>query len=317
VIPPIEARPSREAPPIGGRGPTWAREALGSHLIWAVPALVFLGVFFLYPLWLLIDTSLREVSLGTAASPDNEFVGLENYRTIAEDPDFRGAVPRTLVFLAGTVAVQLVIGIALAVALLQRFPWLSVPRFIVYFVWLLPPVVSGAIWKFALDGTEQGAINGALVRLGLVDDPILFLTTPWLAMTVIGFVNAWAGIPFVAIIMTAALKDVSEELYEAGKVDGASPSQRFRHITLPSVGPTIAILSALLIIYSFKAFDYIFVLTQGGPGTSTATVPFLAYLVSFTQFDFGVGSAIGTIAMLFAIACASPYIVSTWKERRP
>jgi multiple sugar transport system permease protein len=281
-----------------------------------VPALLFLGVFFLYPLWLLIDTSLREVSLGTAASPDNEFVGLENYRTLAEDPDFRGAVPRTLLFLVGTVAVQLVVGIALAVALVQRFRGLSVPRFIVYFVWLLPPVVSGAIWKFALDGTEQGAINGALVALGLVDRPILFLTTPWIAMVVIGFVNAWAGIPFVAIIMTAALKDVPEELYEAGKVDGASPRQRFFHITLPSVAPTIAILSALLIIYSFKAFDYIFVLTQGGPGTSTATVPFLAYLVSFTQFDFGVGSAIGTISMLFAILCASPYIVSTWKERR-
>jgi multiple sugar transport system permease protein len=220
-------------------------------------------------------------------------------------------------FLVGTVAVQLVVGIALAVALVQRFRGLSVPRFIVYFVWLLPPVVSGAIWKFALDGTEQGAINGALVALGLVDSPILFLTTPWIAMVVIGFVNAWAGIPFVAIIMTAALKDVPEELYEAGKVDGASPRQRFLHITLPSVAPTIAILSALLIIYSFKAFDYIFVLTQGGPGTSTATVPFLAYLVSFTQFDFGVGSAIGTVSMVFAILCASPYIISTWKERRP
>jgi ABC-type glycerol-3-phosphate transport system permease component len=110
-------------------------------------------------------------------------------------------------------------------------------------------------------------------------------------MTVIAFINAWAGIPFVAIVMTAALKDVPEDLYEAGKVDGASPLKRFWHITLPTVAPTIGIVTALLIIYSFKAFDFIFVLSQGGPGTATSTVPFLAYLVAFTQFDFGLGSA--------------------------
>lgn len=290
--------------------------ASSSRVLWAVPALVFLVVFFVYPLWLLVDTSLREVSLGTAASPGNPFVGLDNYAELGTDRDFLASVPRTVAFLIGTVAMQLVVGVLLALALTSRLRWLSVPRFVVYFVWLLPPVVSGAIWKFALDGSEQGAVNAALLALGLVDQPILFLTTPWLAMVLIALVNAWAGVPFVAIIMTAALKDVPEEHYEAARVDGASPLQRFRHITLPTVMPTIGILSALLVIYSFKAFDFIFVLTQGGPGTSTATVPFLAYLVSFTQFDFGQGSAIGIVAVAFSLVFATPYIVSTWKERR-
>lgn len=287
-----------------------------SRLLWAAPALLFLVVFFLYPLYLLVDTSVHEVSLGTAASPDNPAVGAENYRELFGEQSFRDAVPRTLLFLVGTVAVQLVAGIALAQVLNQRFRWLTLPRFMVYFAWLLPPVVSGAVWKFALDGSGQGAVNSALLALGLIDKPILFLTTGWLAMGVIAFVNAWAGIPFVAIVMSAALRDVPGELYEAAKVDGAGPAQRFTRITLPSVAPTIGILSALLIIYSFKAFDFIFVLTQGGPGTSTATVPFLAYLVSFTQFDFGTGSAIGVLSVLFALVCATPYIISTWKERR-
>ena len=290
--------------------------AVNSRLLWAAPALLFLVVFFVYPLWLLVDTSLREVSLGTAASSGNPFVGLDNYAALGEDRDFLASVPRTVVFLLGTVALQLVVGILLAMALASKLRGLTVPRFVVYFVWLLPPVVSGAIWKFALDGSEQGAVNAALLRLGLVDQPVLFLTTPWLAMVLIALVNAWAGIPFVAIIMTAALKDVPEDHYEAARVDGASPMQRFRHITLPTVMPTIGILSALLVIYSFKAFDFIFVLTQGGPGTSTATVPFLAYLVSFTQFDFGQGSAIGMVAVAFSLVFAMPYIVSTWKERR-
>jgi multiple sugar transport system permease protein len=287
-----------------------------SRFLWAAPAITFLVLFFLYPLWLLIDTSLREVSLGSVARTDNPFVGLENYRALAQDPDFRAAVPRTILYLIGTVSIQLVIGIALAQVLVQRMRGLVIPRFIVYFVWLLPPVVSGAVWKFALDGSEQGAVNTALLAAGLIDDPILFLTSPTLTMTVIAFINAWAGIPFVAIVMTAALKDVPEDLYEAGKVDGASPLKRFWHITLPTVAPTIGIVTALLIIYSFKAFDFIFVLSQGGPGTATSTVPFLAYLVAFTQFDFGLGSAIGMVAVVFALVCASPYIVNTWKERR-
>ena len=306
----------------GTRGPAWLRPLRSSsrpeaaRLLWAAPALLFLLAFFVYPLWLLVDTSLRQVSLGTAALPDNPFLGLENYRTLAADRDFRGAVPRTILFLVGTVTFQLVVGVALAQVLNQRLRGLSLPRFIVYFVWLLPPVVSGAVWKFALDGSEQGAINAGLQALGVIDDPILFLTSPTLTMTVIALVNAWAGIPFVAIVMTAALKDVSEELYEAARVDGASPLGRFLHITLPAVRPTLGILSSLLIIYSFKAFDFIFVLSQGGPGTSTSTVPFLAYLVAFTQFDFGLGSAIGVLSVLFALACASPYIVSTWREGR-
>lgn len=287
-----------------------------ARLVWAAPAVLFLVVFFVYPLWLLVDTSLRQVSLGTAALPDNPFVGLENYRSLVDDEDFREAVPRTVLFLAATVSAQLVVGVALAQVLNQRMRGLTVPRFIVYFVWLLPPVVSGAVWKFALDGSEQGAINTALLALGLIEEPVLFLTSPTLTMVVIAFVNAWAGIPFVAIVMTAALKDVPEELYEAACVDGASPVRRFWHITLPSVLGTLGILSALLIIYSFKAFDFIFVLSQGGPGTATSTVPFLAYLVSFVQFDFGVGSAIGMLSVLFALLCATPYIVTTWKERR-
>ena len=288
----------------------------GGRLVWAAPAILFLLMFFVYPLWLLVDTSLREVSLGTVARPDNPFVGLANYRTLVADKEFQAAVPRTIVFLVVTVAIQLVVGIALAQVLVQKMRGLAIPRFVVYFVWLLPPVVSGAVWKFALDGSEQGAVNTALLALGIIDQPVLFLTSPTLSMAVIAFVTAWAGIPFVAIVMTAALKDVPEELYEAARMDGASPTERFRHITLPSVGPTVGILSALLIIYSFKAFDYIFVLTQGGPGTATSTVPFLAYLISFTQFDFGVGSATGMLAVLFALVCATPYIVSTWREGR-
>ncbi len=309
--PPVAVRPGGQPPTRRSRG---AREDR-SRLLFAGPALGFLGVFFVYPLYLLVDTSTREVSLGTASRSGNPSVGLANYQALLADPDFTGAVPRTLVYLVATVLVQLAVGLALAIVLTQRFRGLALPRFLVYFVWLLPPVVSGAVWKFALDGTEQGAVNAGLQAVGLVDDPVVFLADPVTGFAAIALVNAWAGVPFVAIVLTAALKDVDEQLYEAARVDGASPLQRFRNVALPAIVPTLGILTALLVIYSFKAFDFIFVLTQGGPGTTTATVPYLAYVISFAQFDFGLGSAVGVISVLFALVCATPYIVSVFKER--
>jgi multiple sugar transport system permease protein len=304
---------SSDAP---GHRPRRGRRTGLAKLAFALPALGFLLVFFVYPLALLVDTSLREVSLGSAADGDNPLVGTENFRTILADQAFREAVPRTAAFLVGSVLLQLLLGLAVALVLNERFRGVAVPRLLVYFVWLLPPVVSGAIWKFALDGTEQGAVNGALLALGLIDAPVLFLTRPLLAMVVITFVTAWAGVPFVAIVLMAALRDVEVELYEAARVDGCGPWQRFRSVTLPAVMPTIGILATLLLIYSFKAFDYIFVLTLGGPGTSTSTVPFLAYLFSFAQFDFGLGSAIGVISVVTALLFAVPYLLQARKEQR-
>ncbi|MEV0001516.1 sugar ABC transporter permease [Micromonospora sp. NPDC050980] len=300
---------------VAGR-PAARRRGPSGRLLFALPAFAFLIVFFVYPLGLLFDTSVREVSLGSAATPGNPLVGAENYRTVLAETAFREAVPRTLIFLIGSVALQLVLGLCVALVLNERFRGVAIPRFLIYFVWLLPPVVSGAVWKYALDGTEQGAVNDALLALGVVDSPVLFLTRPAVALAAITLVTAWAGVPFVAIVLTAALKDVPGELYEAARVDGCGSWHRFRWVTLPSVTPTLSILGTLLLIYSFKAFDYIFVLTQGGPGTSTSTVPYLAYLYSFAQFDFGLGSAIGVVSVVTALVFAVPYLLQVRKEEQ-
>jgi multiple sugar transport system permease protein len=313
----VGTRPAPAGSPTAPRRWRRRRATSSRRLLFALPALVFLAVFFVYPLALLVDTSVRQVSLGTAAGGDNPSVGLDNFRTVLADEGFRAAVPRTVVFLIGSVLLQLLVGLAVGLVLNERFRGAALPRLLVFFVWLLPPVVSGAIWKFALDGTQQGAVNDALLGLGLIDSPILFLTDPTVAMAAITFVTAWAGVPFVAIVLMAALKDVSQELYEAARVDGAGAWQRFRSVTLPAIAPSLGILATLLLIYSFKAFDYIFVLTLGGPGTSTATVPFLAYLFSFAQFDFGLGSAVGVVSVVAALFFAIPYLLQARREQRP
>lgn len=291
------------------RGP-----ALGRRLGFAAPALAFLGLFFLYPLFLMARMSLQEVSLGTAARSDNPFVGLANYREVLTDADFLAAVPRTAIFVVVTVALQLVLGLALAVLLNSRVRGMRIGRSLVFFIWLLPPAVSGAIWKFLFTGTEQGPVNFVLDRLGLIDEPIVFLIRPAIALVIIILVNAWAYMPFVAIVFMAALQSVPEDVYEAAKVDGASPARRFRAITLPFLAPTIAIVTLLQLIYSFKQFDFVYVLTQGGPGTATSTVPYLAYVTSFAKYNFGEGSAIGVVAVVAALLLALPYVLRASKQ---
>jgi ABC-type sugar transport system permease subunit len=279
-----------------------------------VPAVGFLVLFFLYPLYLMVDMSLREVSIGTVARSDNDFVGLANYQTVFGSADFLAAVPRTALYVAGTVVLQLVLGLALAVILTSRLRGVHVGRTLVFFVWLLPPVVSGVVWRLLLEGTASGALNHVLLRLGVVDTPYVFLTKPAVAMTAITLINTWAFVPFASIVFMAALQNVPEDVYEAAKVDGAGPGRRFRSITLPFVAPTVAIVALLLTIYSFKTFDFIYVLTTGGPGSATSTIPFLAYLRSFVQFDFGVGSAIAVLAVGAALLLALPYLVRAQRE---
>jgi len=286
------------------------------RLAYAAPAFAFLLVFFVYPLYLMVDLSLHDVSIGTVARSDNPSVGLDNYRAVLDEPDLGQAVPRTVVFLVVTVVGQLVCGLAVALLLTERLPGIRVARSLVFFVWLLPPVVSGAIWRFMFNGTDNGIVNWLLARLGREGDPVSFLTENPLAMGVVTLVNTWAGVPFVAIVLLAALQSVPTELYEAARVDGASPRRRFTSVTLPGIAPTLAILGVLLTIYAFKTFDYILVLTRGGPGTDTSTVPFLAYLKSYTEYDFGQGAAIGVLAVAASLVLAAPYLVQVRRERR-
>lgn len=297
-----------------GRPQTGRREL--RRLLYALPAFAFLLLFFVYPLYLMVDLSLHEVSIGTVAVGDNPGVGLDNYRTVLDDDAFRAAVPRTLLFLVATVVGQLVLGLGVALLLLERFPGLRIARSLVFFVWLLPPVVSGAIWRFMLNGTDNGVFNWVLDALGRTGEPVSFLTDNPLAMGAVTLVNTWAGIPFVSIVMLAALQGVPTELYEAARVDGATPLKRFTSVTLPTIAPMLAILTVLLTIYAFKTFDYILVLTRGGPGTDTSTVPFLAYLTSFSEYDFGVGAAIGVLAVLASLVLSVPYLLQVRREDR-
>ena len=179
-------------------------------------------------------------------------------------------------------------------------------------LWTLPPIVSGSIWKFLL--SSDGFIDSILLWAHIIQQPILFLIDGWLPLLSVAFVAGWVCLPFSAIAFRAALLDIPREYYEAAEVDGAGALSRFVHITRPHLGPTAYIVSILLLSYAVRSFDFSFVLTGGGPGTASTTLPLLGYLTAFTAFDYSGGAAIAVITIIALIFFALPYARSLGKR---
>jgi ABC-type sugar transport system permease subunit len=181
---------------------------------------------------------------------------------------------------------------------------------IMVFVWALPPIVSGSTWKFILD--DSGVVNSALRGLGL--PAVGWLSSPPLALWSVAGVIAWAALPFSVLILRGGLLAVPQELLEAAALDGASYWRTRFTVVLPLLRPTMGILAILTVLYAFKSFDFFYVLTQGGPGTATNTMPVLSYYTAFTNYDMSVGATIAVISMLLVGLLAIPYVRSIRTE---
>lgn len=285
------------------------RSAPDRRLWFAAPAMIYLLVFFGYPMLVLADMSFRKVSLGTAVKGEQPWVGIENYQAVLTGEDFLAAVPRTVIFVVVVVVAILVLGLVLALTLKEQLAGVRIGRFLIFFAWLFPPVVTGAVWRYILNGTEDGLANYVLLNLNLIQEPIGFLVNPTVSMGVLAFLTVWTGLPFVTLVLISSLQGVSQELYEAALLDGASPPQRFWAVTRPAIWPAFAMLAILEAIYVYKVFDLILIMTGGGPGTSTATVPFLAYMSAYGENDFGQAAAYGVIGVAVGVAIALPYLL--------
>jgi multiple sugar transport system permease protein len=173
-------------------------------------------------------------------------------------------------------------------------------------------VVNGSVWKFLLG--DAGLFNELARTVGLTDTAIPFLYDQHLSLISVALVNSWAVVPFNALVFRAALMGIPPEVIEAAKLDGASAWQEIVHILVPSVRATAVVLSVLTVVYAFRSFDFIYVMTYGGPGTSTVTLPFLAYLQAFVRYDFGLGAATSIVAGALVIVLAIAYARNVRKE---
>lgn len=282
-----------------------------AQLVFLAPAAIFLAIFSAFPLIQLFRMSVSDVRVSNLGG-DWAFVGLENVIRNLGSGAFGGVVINTLLFVGIVTLIGLVGGLVVAILLAKSGRWSAAVLALLVFVWALPPVVNGSVWKFLL-GT-QGLINSVLIDTGLASTAVPFLFDDRIALLSVALVNAWVVIPFNALVFRASIIGIPVEAFEAARVDGASRWQEIRFIIIPAVRPTTLVLFVLTVVYGFRSFDFIYVMTFGGPGTATTTLPFLGYVQAFIRFDFGLGSATAVIAVIMVAVLAVLYSRSVRRE---
>ncbi len=268
------------------------------YLLIAPAFLALFGVIG-YPLIRAFLMSLHEIIL-TDPGLGQPYVGLANYVASITNPLFAGALWRSAVWTGVNLVIQMVLGLAIALVLNEPFPWRGLARGITLIPWVTPSVVSVLTWRWMYDA-QFGVINAALVGLGIVSQPVVWLGNTQTALWAVIGESIWKGTPFVAIMLLAALQAVPNELYDVAKVDGANAWKRLTHITLPLILPTLIIAATLTTIFTFNNFNAIWLMTQGGPLHATETLTILVYNQAFVAFDMGQATAIGMITFFILL----------------
>lgn len=272
------------------------------YYLYVIPAGLFLALVSLYPFFNLIWMSLSDVTARNIVRGSWPFIGLENFRALFHLSDFSLGFRNTLVFVVIVVSVGMLGGLATASLLQSKTRLAAVGLAMMVFTWAMPPVVLGSLWKFLL--LPHGLLNTFLLDLHVVGKPPIWLVQSNLVLISVALVNSWAVVPFSTLVYRASLMDIPVELLDAASVDGASVFQRFIFVKLPLLVPITLILTVLTVVYAFRSFDFIYVMTYGGPGTASTTLPFLSYRLSFLNYKYGMGAAVAifTVAIVFILA---------------
>jgi len=282
-------------------------------LLFVLPAFLYMAVFVGYPIVRNIILSFQDVSAFNLVQGEKKFIGLANYIEIFKDPVFLTSLVNTLVFTICCITVQFLIGFALAVFFNKRFPIAKPVRGILLVPWMIPITVTALIFKL-LFATDIGVLNYVLKSLHLISTNVEWLTSPKTAMFALICANVWIGIPFNMILISTGLTTIPKELYESAAIDGATNRQMFFKITLPLLRPTIESVLILGFIYTFKVYDLVYVMTNGGPVNATHMLSTYSYKLSFTMFQYSKGSAVANILLLILMIVGIFYLRATREE---
>jgi ABC-type sugar transport system permease subunit len=265
---------------------------------------VILGV----TLWPIIYTFILSFfHAPTGINQVRTFVGLGNYIEMLKDQTFWETIGRTMYFTVVSVSVEMVLGMAVAL-LIHSHPWgWKFLRFSLIIPWAVPTIVNGAMWRW-IYSADFGALNGLLTQLGLIKHYIPWLSLPNLAMPLVILADVWHMMPFVALILQAALATLSIDLDEAAAVDGANAFQRFLQIRLPLLRPAILVALIARTVDAFRVFDIVYIITSSGPANKTLTITYLTYLNSFPWGKQGTGAALSFLISVFTISMALIFI---------
>jgi multiple sugar transport system permease protein len=287
-----------DAPPRGGFPLARlfeGRTALG--LLFLLPAAAFLLCFLTYPLALGVWLGFTDASIGRAGT----FVGLENYRWLADDSVFWLSVFNTVVYTTVASVLKFALGLWLALLLNERLPFKTFFRAIVLLPWVVPTVLSAIAFWWIFD-SQFSIISWVLLEWGWISAPINFLGDPWNARFSVIAANVWRGVPFVAISLLAGLQTIPPSLMEAAALDGATRWQMFRRVTLPLLTPIIAVVMTFSVLFTFTDFQLIYVLTRGGPVNATHLMATLSFQRAIPGGQLGEGAAIAVAMIPFLLA---------------
>jgi ABC-type sugar transport system permease subunit len=272
----------------------WSLHQREVGLAWLLltPVLLVMALLLVWPFATSVWISFTNKSVGTAG----DFVGFANFQALLASPRFFKALQNSLVFTVSAVTAKYILGMLMALILNQAFRGRNVLRALFLVPWVLPGFVAYINWRWLYDPL-QGVLSYALTDLHIVDLPIDFLSNPDVAMVSVIIADVWRGFPFFGLSLLAGLQNIPQEQYEAAAVDGANSWQRFRAITLPGLRYVSLVVLMLATIWTFNAFEPIYILTKGGPADATLVYTMLAYETGIQSFDLGRASAVSVFIL--------------------
>jgi multiple sugar transport system permease protein len=269
-----------------------------SAYLFLAPTMILFGIFTVAAVIYAFYLSFHEWNILEPAKP---YVGLDNYSRLLGDERFGGAVFNTLVYTAASVPLTMGLGLLIALLLNIQIRARGFFRTLFYLPVVTPLVIAAIIWKWVYNG-DFGLLNYYLIQIGVIDEPLLWLADPNLAMPAVIITSVWKSVGFSMVVYLAGLQSIPEDFYDAAKVDGAVGWQRLKDITIPLLSSTTLFLAVVSVLGAFQVFTEVFIMTNGGPLGRTTTIVFHIYQTAFKFFDMGYASAMafGMFAMMFA-----------------
>jgi len=290
---------------IGRRATPPARRYLSdSPWLWLSPLIVMLVVFALYPFFYNVWLSFHEF---VPRERSLTYVGVENWRTLFEDPRLWGALRVTLVYTGVCLAIELVLGMAIALLLDSDDRGFGLLRGILTLTLVIPPAIAGMMFLL-MEDAQFGLIPFVLRAIGALEQTGTILSNPDLALPGVMLADIWQWTPFMVLIFVAGLRALPKEPFESAMIDGANSFQIFRRLTLPMMSKVIAIAVLIRGIDLFRMFDYVYVMTSGGPGTATYTLSLYAWEQTFSFIKWGYGAAISLLALFIILVVANLFV---------
>jgi multiple sugar transport system permease protein len=296
-------------PVIKNRPGAWKRSGNVFAVLMITPAVLVLLSVMVYPAFVALQSSFFEIKTVTR---QETYVGIANYIEVLNSPDFWEAFSRSLYWTTGAMLSQMICGVALALVLHKQIKGRSFIRGLVLFPYLVPAIVAVLVWRWIFSDTV-GVANYILVDvLNILDRPISWFHPDWVMLSVI-VMSLWKYLPYWALFVLARLQTMPVELHEAAEIDGATPWQRFRFITLPWILPVVIVLLVLRTIWAFNEFDMVYLPAGGGPLSYTTTVPVYIREIAFQDGDIGHAAAVAMVMLVMVAALSNVYF---WVYRR-